>query len=662
MPKTGPEAAKLAGLPWDEQKFKYDANYNATLGKAYFDHQTKVFGGDPEKGAAAYNAGPTKLREALAMAAAHGGSYKDYLPAETQSYLGKLFGQKQAGLGEPANGGPQAFSGDTRQDILAKYAKTPIEVRGEPKQGGLKLPFAQGDGGDSTIEAMAGEAVKGANTPTQLAQNASILERLTGIQLSDAGRQALMAAGLRMMTTPGNIGTVLGTAGMQGMTTYSEAKQMENAQALAQQKMRQAELLRTTITPYQQGMLDRENLKPSGYRTEDGHPIMYDTRRGGMTDGITGKLLTPKDMEKSQQGTPDVFAPLPSGEKTSEDNGTVPAKAKPVQYNPEAGIDPEKPLTFEQLQKLKEHNTEDLTEKLKSQVDIHAPGTHPEILDRVKERLGAGIAGTIKAVAEGRQTLTSVPSRTYEVNGKKVSERVIVEQGVHQYMDNWEQSTASLRADTMRDLSPKGKTGQLVLGVNQLLPHLKTASDAAVALDNSAYPAANSIKNWWLTATGDPRVQKFNTVRDVAALDAARILRGVGGFTLEEVRNWQNNIKGAGSPKQLQGVLNMLAGDLMGARMNSIEHSYKMFAGKDAPDLLSPHAKEALKVLDERDTAANGPKKEIPAPADPTAPAAASKPAAAAPSQPPDAVGIRTAKDGTKYYVRQDLSVIGPVK
>ena len=647
MPKTGPEAAKLAGLPWDEQKFKYDANYNATLGKAYFDHQTKVFGGDPEKGAAAYNAGPGRLREAMAMAAAHGGSYKDYLPAETQSYLGKLFGQKQDDAELPPNARPTAYTGGVNepisQDVSNQYAPfvDPREVK--------------------IAEGMAGEAVKGATTPTQLAQNASILERLTGIQLSDAGRQALMAAGLRMMTTPGNIGTVLGTAGMQGMATYSEAKQMEQAQAVEQQKMRQAELLRTTITPYQQGMLDRENLKPSGYRTEDGHPIMYDTRRGGMTDGITGKLLTPKDMENSQQGTPDVFAPLPYEEKTSKNNGTVPPKAKPVQFNPEAGIDPEKPLTFEQLQKQNEQNTEDLTEKLKSQVDIHAPGTHPEILDRVKERLGPGIAGTIKAVAEGRQTLTSVPSRTYEVNGKKVSERVIVEQGVHQYMDNWEQSTASLRADTMRDLSPKGKTGQLVLGVNQLLPHLKTASDAAVALDNSAYPAANSIKNWWLTATGDPRVQKFNTVRDVAALDAARILRGVGGFTVEEVRNWQNNIKGAGSPKQLQGVLNMLAGDLMGARMNSIEYSYKMFAGKDAPDLLSPHAKEALKVLDERDTAANGPKKEIPAPAPPTAPAAVSKPAAAAPSQPPDAVGKRKAKDGTEYYVRQDLSVIGPV-
>ena len=236
MPTTGPEAANLARLPWDEQRFKYDANYNAALGKAYFDHQTKVFGGDPEKGAAAYNAGPGRLREAMAMAAANGGSYKDYLPAETQNYLGKIFGQPQAGLGERANGSPLAFNGNVRQDIGDKYAGTPIEVRGKPEQGGLALPYAGGDVGGGTVVMMARKAAERATTPAQLAQNASILERLTGIQLSDAGRQALMAAGLRMMTTPGDIGTVLGTAGMQGMATYSEAKQLEQAQIEAQRK------------------------------------------------------------------------------------------------------------------------------------------------------------------------------------------------------------------------------------------------------------------------------------------------------------------------------------------------------------------------------------------------------------------------------------------
>jgi len=178
------------------------------------------------------------LREAMAMAAANGGSYKDYLPAETQNYLGKIFGQQQAGLGPRGDEDGQAMAFNRQSSIPGSEGIRAISQATGGDGVNERLPYAGGDGGDRTIEAMAGEAVKGANTPTQLAQNASILERLTGIQLSDAGRQALMAAGLRMMTTPGNIGTVLGTAGMQGMATYSESKQMENAQAIKQAQVR----------------------------------------------------------------------------------------------------------------------------------------------------------------------------------------------------------------------------------------------------------------------------------------------------------------------------------------------------------------------------------------------------------------------------------------
>lgn len=68
MPTTGPEAAKLAGLPWDEQRFKTDAQYNQALGRAYFNKQLQDFGGNLAYAYAAYNAGPGALREALKKA------------------------------------------------------------------------------------------------------------------------------------------------------------------------------------------------------------------------------------------------------------------------------------------------------------------------------------------------------------------------------------------------------------------------------------------------------------------------------------------------------------------------------------------------------------------------------------------------------------------
>lgn len=89
MPGTAPEAAKLAGLPFDEQKYRMDEEYNKALGRAYYNAQVERFG-DPVLAAAAYNAGPGNVQKALAKAQQTGGNYVDYLPAETQAYVAKF--------------------------------------------------------------------------------------------------------------------------------------------------------------------------------------------------------------------------------------------------------------------------------------------------------------------------------------------------------------------------------------------------------------------------------------------------------------------------------------------------------------------------------------------------------------------------------------------
>jgi hypothetical protein len=57
MPDTGPEAAQLAGLPWDENAYRTDAAYNELLGIAYLSELLRKYDGDVSRALAAYNAG-----------------------------------------------------------------------------------------------------------------------------------------------------------------------------------------------------------------------------------------------------------------------------------------------------------------------------------------------------------------------------------------------------------------------------------------------------------------------------------------------------------------------------------------------------------------------------------------------------------------------------
>jgi hypothetical protein len=87
MPQTAPEAARLAGLPWDEEAYYRDPAYNTLIGSAYLAEMLRRYGGDARLALVAYNAGP-KRADALASGAA---TMAD-MPAETQDYVARILG------------------------------------------------------------------------------------------------------------------------------------------------------------------------------------------------------------------------------------------------------------------------------------------------------------------------------------------------------------------------------------------------------------------------------------------------------------------------------------------------------------------------------------------------------------------------------------------
>jgi soluble lytic murein transglycosylase len=102
MPETGPEAAKLAGLAWDEERFKTNPGYNAALGKAYSNMLFKRYSNDPVLALAAYNAGMGNVDNAIAKAGdpRSTGDYDAFInalpkPEETGPYVEKIIAKSQ---------------------------------------------------------------------------------------------------------------------------------------------------------------------------------------------------------------------------------------------------------------------------------------------------------------------------------------------------------------------------------------------------------------------------------------------------------------------------------------------------------------------------------------------------------------------------------------
>lgn len=151
MPGTAPEAARLAGLAWDEHRYRTDAAYNLALGNAYFNEQRRIFG-DPSMAAAAYNAGPgsarkgTGLRGAMRRAEQAGepGNWRAYLPAETRAYVAHFEGRRGGGGSAGPTLRPEAVAGG---DVAAAQARLDA-LRAQ----GAALTAASADAPEATID------------------------------------------------------------------------------------------------------------------------------------------------------------------------------------------------------------------------------------------------------------------------------------------------------------------------------------------------------------------------------------------------------------------------------------------------------------------------------------------------------------------------------
>lgn len=300
MPETGPEAAKLAGLAWDKNRFENDAAYNEALGKAYFVQKLRDNGGDLPKAMAAYNAGQRWVNEAVARAdkAAPGTQESSWFwqlnndkrspenREQTKAYVEKNMAKYEAGGGKPPRPTLEELDAKLQADPrLAGNERAMKTARAE-----LRLRFNEQT---AAIAQRESEAVKAA------------IEQL----VANGGNFAALPASVRNAIPPDKYTYVQGEAEKIGKKPKIENDAQMWAEIMTLPKEELAKFTPTTFYNKFRSVLDDAHME-KGY-------ALVEAAKGAISDPKRLEIFTIAERVKAGARTLELL-PVDGGKPTKE--------------------------------------------------------------------------------------------------------------------------------------------------------------------------------------------------------------------------------------------------------------------------------------------------------------------------------------------------------
>lgn len=151
----------------------------------------------------------------------------------------------------------------------------------------------------------------------------------------------------------------------------------------------------------------------------------------------------------------------------------------------------------------------------------------------------------------------------------------------------------------MRKSVTSGTYSQSINSANLVIQHLDALAKAAKALHNTGFPITNQlVLNPISRALGQNQESNFNTARDAVASELAKVFKGTGSTSEDEINMWRNNLSASSSPSQIQGAINMLVSNLLKSRLDTINSQYTNTMGKTADfTILTPHSRDVLQGM-----------------------------------------------------------------
>lgn len=233
--------------------------------------------------------------------------------------------------------------------------------------------------------------------------------------------------------------------------------------------------------------------------------------------------------------------------------------------------------------------------------------------------LGQAGGANVPLGVSGEEALKGVPANVANTVRAVVEYRIPLPGGFALRSPYWQQvlslatafdpsfdSTQYTARQRLRTDFTSGKSAANIRSLNTVTGHLDTLQKAAEGLDNRSLQLWNMIANKGLTATGDPRVVKFNTAANAVESELATAFKGTGA-TDQEIKAWRAQLNSSQSPDQIRAAIAQ-AVDLMGSRLDAVKSQYDTGMGKPTDfKILTAKSEEILKRLSATQPAAPTP-------------------------------------------------------
>jgi hypothetical protein len=214
----------------------------------------------------------------------------------------------------------------------------------------------------------------------------------------------------------------------------------------------------------------------------------------------------------------------------------------------------------------------------------------PKAQEEFLSRLDPGTASLVKNIANYQMDISKVTSL-------RGDQRQRLAQIVSQYDPTFDMTQYPARA-AMRKSITSGGYSLALNSANLVIQHLDALSKAAKELNNGNFTPANAIYNAGREMGGNPAITKFKTARDAAASELAKVFKGTGATSEDEIRAWKQNLSENASPAQIQTAIATAVGDLLKSRIDTINTQYQSAMGKPAKfTFLTPHSRQTLTDL-----------------------------------------------------------------